>query len=159
VFVLLVGMVNSLLLEQLNAQLVLIPTAKLVLMLEQLHVLYVLTLTSCTLLPRLVKLSAHRIIATSAHLLLLLALSVPPITLSVVIPVPDVLELLIILVQHLHAQIVILLRVPLVLVLQLHASPVPVVNSWTAHHALVAILDVLLVLEKEHAQHVPLITT
>jgi len=160
VFVLLVGMVNSLLLEQLNAQLVLIPTVKLVLMPEQLHVLYVRTLTSCTPVPKLVKLNAHRPIATSAHLLLVLVLSVPPISPSVVVAVPHVVQLLnIMLVQHLHAQIVILVPVPLVLVLQLHARPVPLVNSCPAHHALVVIPDVLHVLEKEHAQHVLLITT
>jgi len=56
VLVLLVGMVNSLLLEQPHAQLVLITTAKLVVVPEQLHVLFVLTLTSWTVLPKLVKL-------------------------------------------------------------------------------------------------------
>jgi len=92
VLVLLVGMVNSLLLEQLHAQLVLITTAKLALMLEQLHVLYVLTLTSWTVLPRLVKLSVQYPIVMSAQVVLLLVLSVLPISLSVlmVVLVPHV---------------------------------------------------------------------
>jgi len=60
--------------------------------------------------------------------------------------------------QPLHAQIVMVHVLP-VLVLQLPARPAPLVNSCLAQHALHAILDVALVLEKEHAQNVMLTIT
>jgi len=69
-------------------------------------------------------------------------------------PVYNALELLMLLLEALHAQIVMLPNVLLVLVLQLHARLVPMANFWTAQHAQHVILDALLVLEKENAQPV-----
>lgn len=152
--------VNSLLLEQqLHAQLVLITIARLVPHPQLIHALSVRTLTSIPHLPILVKLHATLLIVLPAHPIKPLVLHVSLTTLSlVVVPVPNVLEILGLMVHKVHAKLV-MLTAPLVPVLQLHARLVPLVNSYPAQHVPPAILDVLLVLEKELAQHVPLIIT
>jgi len=63
------------------------------------------------------------------------------------------------LLEPLHAQLVILL-VRLVMLLELqHVSPVSMLTSCPAKHALHVILDALLALELENAQHVIKIIT